>query len=297
MRLIVINKKNLVDNGFNNTYIYKFPSSINFNDSYISVLGVFLYYSWFNITSDFNNNKLSYTWTSGTTTTTYDIVIPDGLYQISEINTYLQYEMINNGTYWIDDTTGDYVYPFNIELNPTRYAVQLNTYLIPDTQPTDTTLPSNFAGFPTTPQNSIITFPQYFNDIVGFDVDFASDKNLNNAYTPPSGSKTISKTLSGTLSYLSSKAPQLQPNPTINFQISGVQNNLSFNSSVVYTMAAKGAFGSLIEDRPNNWIWNKLNSGTYDNFTLTISGTDLRPLKLQDPNITLTLVVADKEEI
>ena len=97
-----MNSSNLVQDGQNNKLIYKFPNSVVFKNNSIAVSSVSMYYSWFNISRAFMNNTFSYSWTQGTTITTYQVVIPDGLYEISQINAYLQFVMISNNTYLID---------------------------------------------------------------------------------------------------------------------------------------------------------------------------------------------------
>ena len=76
MRVIVMNSSNLVQDGQNNKLIYKFPNSVVFKNNSIAVSSVSMYYSWFNISSALGNNTFTYSWTNGTTVTTYQVVIP-----------------------------------------------------------------------------------------------------------------------------------------------------------------------------------------------------------------------------
>lgn len=300
MFVIVLNQTNLVQDGQNNKLVYRFPNSTVLKDKYIAVSNVSMFYSWFNITSTANNNKLSYTWTAGTTTTTYTITIPNGLYEISAINNYCQYTMIQNNTYWIDTLTGDYIYPFEIILNPNRYSVQLNTYLIPTSTPSGTSTPVGFPGWPTTAQNTVITFPANFNIIVGYTAGFASNANVSNAYIPPSPSTVndnyVAKDSLGTLSYLSNTSPQVQPNNNVLFSISNINNPYSQPSSIIYSLNPNVAVGEQIYETPPNFMWNKLIDGTYSELRLTFLGNDLQPLIINDPNMTILLTIRDKNE-
>jgi hypothetical protein len=56
------------------------------------------------------------------------------------------------------------------------------------------------------------------------------------------------------------------------------------------------AVGELISERPTNFIWNKLIPGTYNELRLTLLGNDLQPIKINDPAITIILVVKDAAE-
>ena len=299
MFVIVLNQTNLVQDGQNNKLVYRFPNSTILKDKYIAVSNVSMFYSWFNITSTSGNNTLTYTWTSGAVTTTYNIIIPDGLYEISEINNYCQFVMIQNGTYWVN-SVGDNVYPFEILLNPQRYAVQINTYLVPSSLPTGATVPVNFPGWPTTPQNPVITIPAKFNIIVGYTAGFATNANVNNAYVPqtPATVQTnyASKLSNGTLSYLSNTSPQVQPNNNVLFSISNINNPYSQPSSIIYSLNPNVAVGEQIYETPPNFMWNKLIDGTYSELRLTFLGNDLSPLIINDPNMTILLTIRDKDE-
>ena len=94
MRTLVLNQSNIVADGQNNKLVYNFPNSVTFKDAYMALSSISVYYSWFNITSALANNTFSYTWVSSGTTTNYTVTIPDGIYEISSLNSYLQFIFI-----------------------------------------------------------------------------------------------------------------------------------------------------------------------------------------------------------
>ena len=99
MRTIALNQSHCLDTTQNNTYVYNFPNSVQFvNDESIAVASISMFYSWYNISAALSNNTYTYTWTSGATTTTYTVLIPDGIYNISDLNKHLQFTMVNNGS-------------------------------------------------------------------------------------------------------------------------------------------------------------------------------------------------------
>ena len=308
MFVLVLNQSNLIQDGQNNKLLYKFPNSVNLTNKYIAVSSVTMYYSWFNISAAIGNNVFTYTWTAAATTYTYKIVIPDGIYEIAGINSFAQFSMIANGTYWSDGTFN--YYPFDLVLNPTRYAVQLNTYYIPTTAPTGTTVvpnPINPATgnpvggnpWPTVARNTVVTFPSNFSSIVGYTVGFASNANINNAFTPTTPTQATNyatKSSVNTLSYLSNTAPQLQPNNSVYISLSNINNPYSQPSSIIYSLTPNVVVGSVIQDRPPNFIWNKLIDGTYNQLLLTFLGTNLQPLTIADPSMTILLTIRDKDE-
>jgi hypothetical protein len=108
-------------------------------------------YSMFNITAAYNNNAFNFYFPSGpssTSYTTYNIIIPDGFYTISDLNSYMQQYAISNGLYLID-SGGNYVYYISVQYNATYYANQLIAKLVPTSLPTGYTDPSNWIGYPT----------------------------------------------------------------------------------------------------------------------------------------------------
>jgi hypothetical protein len=295
-----MNSTNIVNDGNNNKLIYKFPNSVVFKDKYIAVSSISMYYSWFNITSLYGNNTFSYTWTSGVSTTTFDIIIPDGLWDIAAINNYIQYECISNGTYWT--ISGTNYYPFELIINANRYAVQLNTYYIPTlaTAPSGITLPSNWAGYPTTSYNPVVTFPSNFNNIVGYTAGFTSNNNIGGTVTfgtaSASNNYASKDSTTNTISYLSNTAPQVQPYSSILFSLSNINNPYTQPSSIIYSLNSNVGVGELISEKPPNFMWNRLIDGTYNELRLTFLGPDLTPLIINDPNMTILLTVRDKDE-
>jgi hypothetical protein len=43
-------------------------------------------------------------------------------------------------------------------------------------------------------------------------------------------------------------------------------------------------------------MWNKLIDGTYNQLLLTFLGTNLQPLSIADPSMTILLTIRDKDE-
>jgi hypothetical protein len=313
MRVIVLNSNNLVQDGQNNKLIYKFPNSVLFKDNHIAVSSVSMYYSWFNITQALQNNTFSYQWitrnqTLGTDVIqTFTVVIPDGLYEITELNSYLQFIMVQNGTYLIDGT--NYVYYASMSINPTRYAVQINTLQFPSQTelPAGYTIPPNYPGVFTNPAipvlasesfNPSIIIPQFFNNIVGYSVNFQTSLNINNTFDPATAPSNVTyDNATGTLSYLSTKAPNVQPNSSIYFSLSNINNPYSAPSSIIYSLVPSGIVGTLITERPPQFMWNKMIDGTYNQLALSFLGNDLQPIVIQDPSMTILLTIKDGNEM
>jgi len=295
MKTLILNQSNIILDGQNNKLVYRFPNSVQLKNSYLAFASASLYYSWFNITSALQNNTFSYNWIDGAgVVTTYTVVIPDGLYEISSLNKILQYTFIANGHYLVNASSQN-VYYAEFVVNPARYGIQINTYLFPTALPAGYTNP---AAVPFPPQsfNPIITLPSAFNQIMGYGAGFATNQNLNNAYVPPV-SPYISKSAIGTLSYLSTTSPNVQPNSSLILNATNIDNAYATPTGALYTIVPTVGIGQLINEKPSEFTWVKLIDGTYNELRITILGTNLQPITINDPSITIVLAIKDAAEM
>lgn len=294
MRTLIVNSSSLLNDGNNNKLVYKFPNSVSFKDSYISLSQAQLYYSWYNITSDYRNNTIQYIWINGAgVQTTYTITVPDGLYEIATLNQLLQYSFIQNGHYLVN-SNGENVYYAEFIVNPSRYAIQINTFSFPTSLPSGWSNPSGVA-FPPQTFNPSIILQSNINKIFGYDAGFTTNININNAYIPPV-SKYVSKLVNGTLSYLSTTSPNVQPNSSIIISISNIDNAYAQPTGTCYTIVPTVNVGEVINEKPVNYIWNRLIDGVYNQITISLLGTDLNPIKINDPSMCFVFVIKDKNE-
>jgi hypothetical protein len=128
MKSLILNSRNIKANSGNSIFIYQFPTgSFQVKDDYIAVAEISMYWSAFNITAGYRNNQFSYTWVDGTI---HQVIFPDGYYEVSNINEFLQFTMIQNGHYLINSSSGDFVYLLEMVINQSQYAVQINNYVI-----------------------------------------------------------------------------------------------------------------------------------------------------------------------
>jgi len=295
MRTLIVNSLNIIQDGQNNKLVYRFPNSVQFKDSYISLAQAQLYYSWFNITSEYQNNIIQYVWRNGAgVSTTYTITIPDGLYEVATLNQLLQFSFIANGHYLVD-SGGQNVYYAELLVNPSRYAVQINTFSFPTALPTGW---SNPAAVPFPPQtfNPSIILPANVNEILGYIVNFTTNLNINNAFVPPV-SPYVSKLANGTLSYISTTAPNVQPNSSLIITLSNIDNQYAQPTGTCYTIVPSVAIGDVINEKVAEYIWQRLIPGTYNQLTLQLLGTDLNPIKINDPSMSFVFVIKEGNEI
>jgi hypothetical protein len=277
---IIMNSTNVVPNGKNNALVYKFPNSVQFSNHTIAVQSISLYYSWTNINANpLENNTFSYIWYVGATPTTYTIVIPDGLYEIEDINKLVQFTAIANGHYLIN-ATGKFVYYYDIVVNPNRYAIQVNTFPVPTALPAGFTQPANWVGYPTTTFNPSVIFPPNFSDLIGYADNFTTFINTG---------------VGTTLSYLSTTAPAVQPNSSIYLSMSNINNKYASPASIIYNITPRVGLGQQINEYPPQFAWNKLMAGTYNELRVQFLGLDKQPITLLDPEMSIVFVINDND--
>ena len=310
---IVLTQNNIapaaVNNG-NNQFVYQFPNSISFPNHEIAVQNISMYYSWANINStSLHNNTFYYTWGVAGNAPPYSaqfaVVIPNGLYEISTINHFLQYTMIQNGHYLVDTATGNYVYFMEMVISPSNYTVQINTFPVPviaagPTAPAGYTLGSGWSYVgPSFVPTVCMANPNITGGAAGAlhpYTDFYKIVGLNPTTTTNGGLYTISTSLV-TTSTNSVIAPQVQPNPTLFLAISNIDNKYSNPSTIVYQLSADVGFGQLINITPAQFAYNKLLPGTYNGLRLQLLGTNFQPIDILDPAITITLVIRDRKDV
>ena len=264
-----------------------------------------MYYSWQNVNaSPLKNNTFSVVWNGVNSTYT----IPNGQYEISQINQFLQFKFIQEGKYLID-STGNNVYYAEMVVNPTLYAVQLNTFPWPTgalftlvgtvwqgnagtayagwTSPSTVANPATgqaaFIGFTGATFNPAFSIPANFNNLIGF--------------TTPIPFTTPSATGGTNFSATSNVAPQVQPNSSAYLAISNIQNPYASPSSILYSINPNVAFGEQISINVPEFAYNKLLGGTYNELRVAILGIDFQPLTILDPNMSIILVIRDRNEM
>ena len=297
---IVMTPQNVVQDGFNNKMVYSFPNSVSFPNHEIAIQSIHMYYSWTNINgTTLNNNTFAFGWPNTAGDWKEEpVVIPDGLYEIETINKYLQWYCINNG-YYLINASGNNVYYFEFVVNPALYAVQLNFYPVPTSLPTGWTAPTYniitgsaaFPGFPPVAITPIFLLPVgsgNFYKIIGFPKPVTGGQII---WPNPETPTTINA------SAISTTAPEVQPNPVVYLAITNIENNYASPSSIIGVISPNVGFGELIQDVPPQFAWNKMMGGTYNQLRLAFIGTNGSQIQIEDPQITITLVIRDKKDV
>ena len=280
-KTIILTTANIEENSNNTKLVYNFPSGgYSFKNDMIAVLSIYQYFSIFNITSDYGNNSFSYVWFDGIE---YTITIPDGYYEISDLNAYFQSIMIAN-THYMTNSAGQFIYFLEFLVNTSRYAVQINS------NPLDTTIQSaNNYILPTGATWSVpatSTLSQFninttgFGEVLGYEIGSYPDTQVG----------------SSTISFLSSKAPQVTPYSSILVSCNLVNNRAVIPSNILTSYTPLGtSIGSLFTFEPNYLQFADVEDGQYTQLVLDFRDQLSRPIVIRDPNMLITLYTETKK--
>ena len=258
-------------------YRLSLPSVVDLSDYDVAVGQAYLYYSWYSISSANQNNTYQFVYPTSAGSTTYTVVIPDGAYNISDLNAHLQYFCIQNGLYITNNTTGLNTYYLSFQLSPTAYNAQFISTALPTSLPAGYT--SGGMTFPASanqaPQLIIAAAPNSFRFIVGM-----------NAGTYPS-----SPTISGsTYTKPSDFTPAVNPISAIQVRLNCVFNPFSGNSNLVHVFTNRGAaFGAQIDASPLQLQFVPC-QGSHKELTLSFADQLGNPMNILDPALTFKLL-------
>lgn len=105
MNTIVLTNSN-AGTEFNSQLSLRLTSPMKLEDSLICLSDMTVYYSWPNIAEKYANNKFTYVTNDVSDTNVVEVTIPDGSYEIKDINNYLHFVMIKNKH--MPDSKGNY---------------------------------------------------------------------------------------------------------------------------------------------------------------------------------------------
>jgi hypothetical protein len=209
-----------------------------------------MYYSWPNIKSSYGNNKCKYKRT--TDNREFIITIPDGSYEIKDINNYLHFVMKENGDK--EDDKGKY--PIELYANPIYQRVTITAkdkYILE--------LPIDGLG-------KVLGFTKGA-QIVDKYVYIGPDMNRNG--------DTI---------------PQIERVESVSVHCNLVNNIYDLNNSLIYSFTPDKSFGNLLNIKPNFPYWRNTRSNTNINeIEVWFTDQDNKPLDIEDPKIRVELQI------
>lgn len=272
---LIINKKNLVA-GTTNTYRYDFSNNVDFGNLDIGLGSASIWFSWANITAEKNNNKFSIIHpATAATNITLNLTIPNGGYEIADLNNFLRYYLVSNGYYIQNSTTGEQIVYCQFQVNPSIYAVEFVSYPMPTALPAGFTAGSAITFPGTTRAPQLIVPTTQFGNIIGFEIG-----NFP-AVQPVVLTTTVS-----------TKTPVVSDVSNVILTLDSANNPFAPNSGVIHSISPAGyKYAQLIRSEPSEIAWTPQQSGTRQSITLQLVNQNLEPIVQKDTDITIKLLI------
>ena len=271
-----------------NNYKVSLASNMNLTNYEVAVENLFIYNSWYTISAALNNNKFNLFYPYGTSVnqSVINITIPDGQYNISDLNNYLQLMMIAYNVYLIDNN-GNNVFYAEFYIQPGTYQVAYRTTQVPTSLPTNWKYGVNnttwglspYTGLPSTTGNHFqlqTLSNNSFNDIIGFGTTFYPGNYYGNGYY------TIS---------LSSKVPNINPISSIQMRLNCVYNEFASDSRLVHCFTNNNAlFGEMIDASPNSPTFIPCSNNSFKEIIVSFFDQNGNNLNILDSNLLIKLL-------
>jgi len=291
MRTLILNSSNVVAGTNNSVFEFQFVGgNVNLKKGQkVALASIQMYYSTFNITSAYGNNVFNYTWVDGTVN---QVLFPDGFYDADGINNYLHFVMLQNKHYLVDGA-GDYVWFLTFSTNPTRYAIEVNSFGMSVALATSSTwtlpagatwvIPTNFI----VPELNVLA--NNFRNVVGFNAGDYPNSVI--AGSPPAQTQTPAYT--STQTFLSSFTPQITPFSSFIVNCSLVNNDYAVPNSLIFSFSPQGTFGEQFTVAPNEYVFIDVLPAQYSRFRVFFTDQNNRPVAFQDPSMIIQILISD----
>jgi len=228
--------------------------------------------SWQNINASYNNNKFQYIWYDNVGAATFDVNIPDGFYELPQLNAFLQFTMIQNNHYLVDQN-GDFVYYLELAVNATSYAFELRCDPIPTALPGGWSNPGGLS-FPVVASTPQFIFPATnIQDLLGFPAG---------TYPPATQSTTYNLN--------SPNVPQITDVANIIVLCSLLNNKFQYPNTILFSFVPKGGAGTYVDVTPPEYIFVDIQDGYYSGFDIELVNQNFQPLIIKDPTILIQLI-------
>jgi len=285
MRTLILSQKNVVAGSNNTTFEYVFPAGgIGLKGhTKIALASITMYNSTPNISAALNNNTYKYRWIDATE---HSVTMPDGFYEISDMNNFLHQTMLNNGHYLTEISTNNAVWFLTLSVNTSTYKIDLLAFPMVNTFYTAAlyTTPTPPFPIPAWSVPAVSANPQFiipatlFTNIIG----------LAAGTYPAAANNTVITTSSSTF------APQVNPLSSYLVKCNLVNNPYGIPNSLIYSFPPSGSFGQQFVIAPNEYSFIDAQDGFYNTMRIEITDQNDRPTVILDSNINILMVITDR---
>jgi len=285
MRTLILSQKNVVAGSNNTTFEYVFPAGgIHLKGhTKIALASITMYNSTPNISAALGNNTYKYRWIDATE---HSVTMPDGFYEISDMNNFLHQTMLNNGHYLTEISTNNAVWFLTLSVNTSTYKIDLLAFPMVNTFYTAAlyTTPTPPFPIPAWSVPAVSANPQFiipatlFTNIIG----------LAAGTYPAAANNTVITTSSSTF------APQVNPLSSYLVKCNLVNNPYGIPNSLIYSFPPSGSFGQQFVIAPNEYSFIDAQDGFYNTMRIEITDQNDRPTVILDSNINILMVITDR---
>jgi len=285
MRTLILSQKNVVAGSNNTVFEYAFPGGgIGLKPhSKIALASITMYNSTPNISALNNNNTFQYRWITGVD---YTVTMPDGFYEISDMNNFLHQTMLNNGHYLTEISTNNAVWFLTMSVNTSTYKIDLLSFPMINTVYTSALYTTPVPPSPIPPWSvpATSTNPQF----VIPNTLFTNVLGIAAGTYPAAQNNTLITTSSSTF------APQVNPLSSYLVKCNLVNNPYGIPNSLIYSFPPSGTFGQQFVVAPNEYSFIDTQDGYYNSMRIEITDQNDRPVVILDSNINILIVITDR---
>jgi hypothetical protein len=281
---ITINQSHHINSGLGNRYIYNFNRDVEFKENMkVGLQSIRVYNSSFNISQEIGNNTITLKWFNDIV----NIIIPDGYYEVSDLNFAIQKQLILLGYYYFDANSN--YYNFEFVINPTEYSININYYALPLLADASSfTKGSDTWNFPETAENNNyiqITLNSILAEMLGFSAQTVfptvRTDNFNN--------------LNDT-QFASDIAPNIQYISSYVIACNLVDSIYSIqNSNIMASIGVDTKFGLALNYNPPEIVYNDIKPSRYREVIIDLLDQSFQPLKFKDKNLIIIISILEEK--
>lgn len=271
---LIVNKSHHVGGS---RYVYRFGRNVDFSNVDIALGSVSLYYSWRNITTALNNKSFQIIHPKLGGTDTLTITLPDGGYEIADVNNYLRWSLIQQGYYIQNNTTLEQKVYCELRVNASTYAVEFIGY------PTEA-VPAGWTAGSAYTYDTVGNAPQLvigtnnFGTVIGYA-----------AGTFPAVATNVINTTS------SSQTPVITQVLNVLLTLDCVDNPYTPASTVIHALSSAGtSYGHLITSEPSNLSFIPCQSTSRQEIVLQFVDQNMLPIEMIDTDVVVKLILSYK---
>jgi len=250
---------------------------------------------------------------------TLNVTIPNGYYDASTLNYFLQNVCIANNLYLTDSTgSGINTYYFEILQNSTYYGFQINVYALPKVLPTSLAYPP---GASWTLLNDSNTYTPTISISAGLQKYFGFSSNIinktsgqigidsNGIMNIPASVTTLqnsqtnlylsnSATVVKTYTFISDVCPIIHTVNSLVMDCNLITSKFNTDrSNTFFSIPMSASFGNLITVGPFPPCLCSIYGGIYQQIELSFYDTNGSPVNVRDSDATITLVLSVENDI